>query len=66
LLKRLLERHQAWLCLRISFRDGTYDADPPQTLRLRTRSKRPCCRAADQAEELASSHMTSLKEDQLT
>src|SRR2546421_5169 len=59
-LERLLERHQAWHGLRISFRDGTYDADPPQTLRLRTRRKRPCCRAADQAEELASSHVTPL------
>src|SRR4051794_3268103 len=64
LLKRLLERDQAWLCFRISFGPGTYDADPPDSLLLRTRGERPCCRAADQAEELASSHMTALKKEE--
>ena len=66
LLKPLLERHQAWPCFRVALGDRSYKADPPRSLRLRTHSKRPCCRAADQAEQLASSHMISLrKEDQL-
>jgi hypothetical protein len=61
----LLERYSPWLFFRITFGNRTYDADPPRSLRLRTRSERPRCRAADQAEELASSHMTALKKDQL-
>ena len=59
LLEPLLERDSSRLFFGITFGDRTYDADPSHSLRLRARGKWPCCRAADQAEKFASSHMTS-------
>ena len=40
LLEPLLERYSPWLFFRITFGNRTYDADPPRSLRLRTRSER--------------------------
>jgi hypothetical protein len=55
--KRLRERRVAKLPLRIVFVEPGEHADAPHArVLLRAHSERPCCRAADQADELAPVH----------
>jgi hypothetical protein len=57
LAQGLCERRDAGLCFRVIRGRGYEHADAPHALALlRTRRERPCRRAAEQGDELASSH----------